>query len=70
MEDDGFNIQHDPEALEKARKEKEEAKENQELQNAEWTWYALPISVESYIISFYLLTVKMIISISQFRVQI
>merc|ERR1719474_2385107 len=37
VEDDGFTIQHDPEALEKARKEKEEAKENAELQNAEWT---------------------------------
>merc|ERR1719229_2076927 len=37
VEDDGFTIQHDPEALAKARKEKEEAKENLELQNTEWT---------------------------------
>eukprot|EP01084_Bolivina_argentea_P290978 499994_1 len=36
-EDDGFTIKHDPTALAEERKKKEEAEENEELRNIEWT---------------------------------
>eukprot|EP00485_Elphidium_margaritaceum_P012717 CAMPEP_0202709928 /NCGR_PEP_ID=MMETSP1385-20130828/21974_1 /ASSEMBLY_ACC=CAM_ASM_000861 /TAXON_ID=933848 /ORGANISM="Elphidium margaritaceum" /LENGTH=415 /DNA_ID=CAMNT_0049369317 /DNA_START=29 /DNA_END=1276 /DNA_ORIENTATION=- len=37
VEDDGFAIKHDEKELAKQRLEKQEAEENKELQNAEWT---------------------------------